>query len=99
MTAQNISSFINNTTVFSITPFKVVVALLAVIQYIYTPFLLALDKKLDIKVIWYYVILYPIYLITWLPIAVIGILKKNNKDWNHTKHTRSVDISDLEKAN
>ncbi len=67
--------------------------------YVYTPFLLNLDKKLDFKILLYYIILLPIYTITWFPIAIQGILKKNDKEWSHTKHTRSVDIDELEKAN
>lgn len=98
-TIHNMPSMFNTARIFEITPLKVFLFIAAVFQYAYTPFLLALDKKLDVRMIWYYVIIYPIYLITWLPITIIGILKKNNKDWNHTKHTRSVDISDLEKAN
>lgn len=66
--------------------------------YLYTPFLLILDKKLDVKILLYYIIM-PIYQITWFPIAIQGILKKNDKEWSHTKHTRSVDIDELEKAN
>ncbi|WP_423243045.1 glycosyltransferase family 2 protein [Clostridium fermenticellae] len=70
----------------------------SVLQYVYTPFVLALEKKFSIKVFLYYII-YPIYTITWFPISIQGILQKNNKEWNHTVHTRSVDINDLEKAN
>ena len=72
--------------------------LIAILQFVYTPVILVLDKKLSWKVFWYY-ILYPIYSITWLPISIQGILHKNNKEWSHTKHTRSVGISELEKVN
>lgn len=69
-----------------------------VMQFIYTPFVLILEKKLNLKIFWYY-ILYPIYAITWLPISIQGIIDKDKKDWNHTVHTRSVNISDLEEVN
>ncbi|WP_243108727.1 glycosyltransferase family 2 protein [Clostridium rectalis] len=72
--------------------------LITILQFIYTPFILVLDKKLDFKIFWYY-ILYPIYSITWLPISIQGILRKNDKEWSHTLHTRNVDIQELEKAN
>ncbi|WP_392486876.1 glycosyltransferase family 2 protein [Haloimpatiens sp. FM7315] len=72
--------------------------LLAILEFVYTPFILILDKKLDLKIFWYYVI-YPFYTVTWLPISVLGIINKNNKEWSHTVHTRSVKITDLEKAN
>ncbi|WP_040211597.1 glycosyltransferase family 2 protein [Clostridium polynesiense] len=77
---------------------KVFGVLLFVFQFLYTPFLLYLDKKLSWKVFFYYLI-YPIYSITWIPIAIQGIMNKNNKEWSHTQHTRSIGINELEKAN
>lgn len=72
--------------------------LIAILQFIYTPFILILDKKLNFKIFLYYLI-YPIYSITWMPISIQGIIHKNDKEWSHTLHTRSVDIKELEKAN
>ena len=40
-------------------------------------------------------LLYSIYTLTWIPITIQGILRKNNKDWNPTKHVRSVEICDV----
>lgn len=76
----------------------IVVILASILQFIYTPFILILEKKLNLKIFWYY-ILYPIYSLTWLPISIEGILNKNDKEWNHTLHTRSVDMEELKKAN
>lgn len=72
--------------------------LLVVMQFIYTPFILILDKKFSFKIFLYYLI-YPIYSVTWIPISVQGILNKNNKEWSHTTHTRSIKITDLENVN
>ncbi len=72
--------------------------LISILQFIYTPFILILEKKFDLKIFWYYVI-YPIYAITWLPISIQGIIHRNDKEWSHTRHTRNVDITELEKAN
>ncbi|WP_209700806.1 glycosyltransferase family 2 protein [Clostridium algifaecis] len=69
-----------------------------ILQYIYTPFILIIEKKLNYKIFLYYII-YPIYVITWFPISIQGIINKNNKEWNHTVHTRSVKIKDLRKVN
>lgn len=38
---------------------------------------------------------YSIYTLTWIPITIQGILRKNNKDWNPTKHVRNVEICDV----
>jgi cellulose synthase/poly-beta-1,6-N-acetylglucosamine synthase-like glycosyltransferase len=72
--------------------------LVGTLEFIYTPFVLALDKKLDFKTFLYYII-YPIYSLTWVPISIKGILDKNDKEWDHTLHTRSISIEELEKAN
>jgi cellulose synthase/poly-beta-1,6-N-acetylglucosamine synthase-like glycosyltransferase len=70
----------------------------AIMQLIYTPLVLALEKKLSLKVLLYYII-YPIYAITWMPISIMGIIDKDKKEWSHTLHTRSININELEKAN
>lgn len=44
--------------------------------------------------IWY--LLYGIYTLTWIPITIQGILDKNNKEWNHTKHIRQISIQEVE---
>jgi hypothetical protein len=75
-----------------------VLFIIAVLQFLYTPIVLLLDKKLDFKVFLYYFI-FPVYTITWLPISIQGIIDKNKKEWNHTLHTRSVNINELEKVN
>ncbi|SHE89274.1 glycosyltransferase family 2 protein [Clostridium fallax] len=84
-----------NTANFNMTIFAVV--LLGILQFIYLPFILLLDKKLSLKAFWYYIIL-PIFSLTWIPISVQGILHKNDKEWSHTLHTRSVKIRELEKV-
>lgn len=91
----NFNSFIYSVNFDLIT---IIAIVYSVVQYIYTPFILILEKKFSMKVFLYYVI-YPIYTITWFPISIQGILDKNKKEWNHTVHTRSVDINELEKAN
>ena len=40
-------------------------------------------------------LLYGLYTLTWIPITIQGILNKNNKDWNHTKHVRNIEIVDV----
>lgn len=79
-------------------PFTILTAIFTAFIYLYTPCLLALDKKLDFKIFLYYIIM-PIYQLTWFPISIQGILKKDDKEWSHTEHTRSVGIDELEKAN
>ena len=66
------------------------------LYYVYYLFIMSLDKKLSWKMIFYYIVLYYFYLLTWMPISFLGIIEKNNKEWCHTIHTRSVDISEMD---
>ena len=63
----------------------------------YLIFLLATLVFLGKKSLVFFVryLLYSIYTLTWIPITVQGIIRKNNKDWNHTKHVRNVEICDV----
>ncbi len=63
-------------------------------QLLLTPFVLWVEGKLTKKMIMYY-IPYLVYTYTWLPIAVVGVIRKNNKDWFHTEHTRKISAEDI----
>ena len=68
-----------------------------ILQFFYGPIVILAEKKFNFKVILGFVI-YPLYCLTWVPITILGFLSKNNKDWNHTLHTREISINELEKA-
>ncbi len=76
----------------------ILIILFSLFQIIYTPLILILEKKFTLKVLLYYIV-YPIYAITWFPISIQGIMHKDNKEWSHTVHTRSMNIDELEKVN
>jgi len=40
-------------------------------------------------------ILYPVFMYSWVPIIIVGFIHRNNKDWSHTKHTRSISYSEM----
>ena len=44
--------------------------------------------------LWY--LLYSIYILTWIPITIQGIINMNNKEWISTKHTRQISINEIE---
>ena len=70
---------------------------IVVIQFLYGPIIILLEKKFCFKVI-LGVIVYPFYCLTWVPISIQGFISKNKKEWNHTIHTREISIKELEKA-
>ena len=50
--------------------------------------------KLESKRFFWY-LLFGLYTLTWIPITIQGMLDKNNKEWNHTKHVRQIGIYDV----
>ena len=59
------------------------------------PFVLIVEKKADKRLILNY-ITYTVYSLTWVPIAIIGIARRHNKEWFHTQHTRTITIKEVE---
>jgi cellulose synthase/poly-beta-1,6-N-acetylglucosamine synthase-like glycosyltransferase len=56
-----------------------------------------LENKLKSFKIFKYLLLVPIYNLTWVPIIIQGFINRNNKEWSHTLHIRALDISELER--
>ncbi|MGL5380885.1 glycosyltransferase family 2 protein [Clostridium sp.] len=74
------------------------VTMILFINVIYNvAFLLATALFLGKKnlVLFFRFLLYAVYTLTWIPITIQGIIKKNNKEWNPTKHVRSIEICDV----
>ncbi|MBQ2897318.1 MAG: glycosyltransferase family 2 protein [Clostridia bacterium] len=69
---------------------------IVIAQLLYLPTVLALEGKMNWKVIKGYVPYY-FYTFTWFPIAIVGVVKKNNKEWFHTQHTRTISLQELNK--
>lgn len=67
-----------------------------VLQFLYGPFVVLSENKFEWKVLLSFII-YPFYCLTWVPITIQGFLSRDNKVWNHTKHTREITIDELEK--
>ena len=71
--------------------------LLVFSQVVYGPLIVLSEKKFSKNVILGFIV-YPIYCLTWVPIAIQGIVSRNNKSWTHTLHTRSISIKELDKV-
>lgn len=79
---------------FSMTDFLVIFLSFAS-MYISIIFVLIEGKLKSLKIL-KYLLLMPIYNLTWVPIIIQGFIDKDKKEWFHTAHTRNMDISDLE---
>lgn len=55
-----------------------------------------LEKKLKSLRILKYLMLVPIYNLTWVPIIIQGFIHRNNREWSHTLHIRALDIAEME---
>lgn len=53
-------------------------------------------EKVTFKKVYAYLILFPIYLISWWPITFYAFFTQNNKQWSHTKHTRVVRLDEVQ---
>ncbi|NLO98283.1 MAG: glycosyltransferase family 2 protein [Peptococcaceae bacterium] len=42
-------------------------------------------------------IVYPIFMYSWIPIIFLGMLHHKRKEWSHTQHTRSIELKELVK--
>ncbi len=39
---------------------------------------------------WLYLLLYPVFIYSWIPIVFLGFLHRNEHEWSHTQHTRAL---------
>jgi cellulose synthase/poly-beta-1,6-N-acetylglucosamine synthase-like glycosyltransferase len=48
---------------------------------------------------WFVFLQYPVFLLfnlTWIPVAVLGLVRYRDREWSHTSHTRSLSYDELE---
>ena len=63
-------------------------------QYI-LPMIILLKIRAKFKA-WLYMLLYPVFIYSWIPIIFIGFIHRNEHEWSHTKHTRAMSMEELE---
>lgn len=57
-------------------------------QFVYFSLGLVLERVKP-RVYWW-LIFYPIFALTWIPVAYVGFVMRKNKEWNHTLHIRDI---------
>jgi hypothetical protein len=67
----------------------------AIVANISTFFVAMALEKVTYKKVYQYLILFPIYLLSWYPITVYAFFTQNNKQWSHTEHTRVVRMEEV----
>ncbi len=77
---------------YDILPFEVW-TIIGIGQYIFP--VLVLAKINASRKSWFYMLLYPVFVYSWIPITLIGFWHRNDHEWSHTQHTRSMSYRDV----
>lgn len=77
---------------FKIIPVEVW-TLIAIGQYAF-PIIVLLKIRASWKS-WCYLVLYPLFIYSWIPITLVGFLHRNQREWSHTAHTRGLSYKDV----
>ena len=83
------------TSIYNFLPSELMTALM-LLQYI-LPMIILLKIHAKPKA-WFYLLLYPVFIYSWIPIVFIGFFRQNNHEWSHTKHTRAISYDQLMKG-
>ena len=62
-------------------------------QYVF-PLIILWKMRVSFKS-WFYFLLYPLFVFSWIPITFMGFLHRNRKVWSHTEHTRSMNYEEI----
>ncbi|WP_310550855.1 glycosyltransferase family 2 protein [Paenibacillus glufosinatiresistens] len=68
----------------------------AIIANVFTFFVSMILEKVKSRKVYAYMLLFPIYLLSWYPITFYAFFTQNNKQWSHTKHTRVVRLEEVQ---
>ena len=71
---------------------------ICILQMLYMPFVVIYERKGFKPIMVPYYFTYMVYNFTWIPIAIMGMAGKNNTEWSHTKHTRTITVDELERG-
>ena len=82
------------TSIYSFMPSQLMTAIM-IGQYA-LPMIILVKVKAKLKA-WFYLLLYPIFIYSWLPIIFLGFINRNNHEWAHTEHTRAMSYKDFMK--
>ena len=45
----------------------------------------------------FYLLVYPLFFYTWIPIIFVGFIHRNEHEWAHTHHTRSMNYEQMKR--
>jgi cellulose synthase/poly-beta-1,6-N-acetylglucosamine synthase-like glycosyltransferase len=62
-------------------------------QYVF-PVMVLIKIRAKVKT-WFYLILYPVFVYSQIPITFLGFIYRKRRVWSHTLHTRSIDYREV----
>ena len=80
------------TNIYNVMPSSLMTAIMLG-QYI-LPMIILLKMNVRWKA-WLYMLLYPVFIYSWIPIIFLGFIHRNEHEWSHTKHTRAMSMDDV----
>lgn len=80
------------TNIYSLMPAQILTAIMLG-QYI-LPIIILLKIHVKWKA-WFYLLLYPVFIYSWIPIVFVGFLHRHDHEWSHTRHTRALSYDEL----
>lgn len=66
---------------------------ITIVQFVYYMLPLFFEPSGRKAILW--ILIFPFFAITWIPVAFAGFATQTNKVWNHTLHTRGIRFNEL----
>ena len=82
------------TNIYIVLPSQILMVIM-VAQYV-LPMIILIKVRAKLKS-WFYLLLYPLFIYSWIPIIFLGFIHRNEHEWAHTQHTRSMSYDDFVK--
>jgi len=69
--------------------------LFVIAQFLWGPLVMLVEKRFNRNTILDFFV-YSLYSLSWVPIAAIGMARKNQREWFHTQHTQNISIAEMQ---
>ena len=80
------------TSIYKFLPSQLMTAIM-IGQYV-LPMIILIKVRAKLKA-WFYLLLYPVFIYSWIPIIFLGFIHRNKHEWSHTKHTRAMSMDEV----
>ena len=82
------------TNIYSVMPSDIMTAIM-IGQYL-IPMIILIKVRARAKS-WFYLLIYPLFFYTWIPIIFSGFIHRNEHEWAHTHHTRAMNYEQMKR--